>query len=99
MTMSGHGHGEWSGERDSFNFGPVATMVLGAAIGLAFGYLFLTDHGKQFRERLGPMFDTWTDELRRLRETADKARSAFHEGRDSFAAMKRVTHAPRRDVI
>jgi len=99
VTMSGHGHGEWSGGQESFNIGPVATMVIGAAIGLAFGYLFLTEQGRQLRERLGPMLDTWTDELRRLRETADKARSAFHEGRDSFAAMKRVTHAPRRELI
>jgi DNA-binding transcriptional LysR family regulator len=72
-------------------------MVLGAAAGLLFGYLFLTDHGRQFRERLGPMLDTWNDELRRLRETADKARSTINEGRDSFAAMRRVTHAPRKD--
>jgi hypothetical protein len=43
------------------------------------------------------MLDTWNDELRRLRETADKARSTINEGRDSFAAMRRVTHAPRKD--
>jgi hypothetical protein len=99
VTTPGHSQGEWGHGHESFNFGPVATMVLGAAVGLAFGYLFLTEHGRQFRTRLGPMLDNWTDELRRLRETADKARSAFHEGRDSFAAMRRVTHAPRDEAF
>lgn len=73
--------------------GPTGTMVLGAAAGLVFGYLYLTDSGRQLRARLDPLLDTWIAEMRSLRATADKAREAFSEGRDSFAAMRGVTHA------
>ncbi len=76
---------------------PGSTMVLGAVTGLALGYLFFTDRGRQFRERLEPTLDTWLRELSRLRDTADKARLAYAEGRDSLAAMTRATPA-RRDV-
>jgi hypothetical protein len=76
---------------------PTATLALAAVAGLAVGYLFFTDHGRQFRERLEPTLDTWLRELSRLRESADKARLAYTEGRDSLAAMTRVTHAPREE--
>jgi hypothetical protein len=74
---------------------PGATLAIGAVAGLAVGYLFFTEHGRQFRERVEPMLDTWMRELSRLRETADKARMAYTEGRDSLAAMSRVSHARR----
>ena len=86
-----------SQEASVLGMSPTATMMLGAVTGLALGYLFFTDHGRQFRERLEPTLDTWLRELNRLRETADKARLAYTEGRDSLAAMTRVTHA-RREV-
>lgn len=76
---------------------PTTTLALGAVAGLAVGYLFFTEHGRQFRERLEPALDTWLRELTRLRETADKARLAYAEGRDSLTAMTRVAHA-RRDA-
>jgi len=74
---------------------PAATMALAAAVGVACGYLFFTDHGRQFRARVEPALDRWLGELNRLRETAESARRAYVEGRDSLAAMGRVTHAPR----
>jgi len=86
-----------SQEARALGLSPTSTLVLGAVTGLALGYLFFTDHGRQFRERLEPTLDTWLRELNRLRETADKARLAYAEGRDSLAAMTRVTHA-RREV-
>jgi len=88
---------ETSQGASALGLSPASTMVLGAVTGLALGYLFFTDHGRQFRERLEPTLDTWLRELNRLRDTADKARLAYTEGRDSLAAMTRVTHA-RRDV-
>ncbi len=69
---------------------PSTTLALGAVTGLALGYLFFTEHGRQFRERVEPMLDTWLRELSRLRDTADKARLAYTEGRDSLAAMTRT---------
>lgn len=76
---------------------PSTTLALGAVTGLALGYLFFTEHGRQFRERVEPMLDTWLRELSRLRDTADKARLAYTEGRDSLAAITR-TGQPRLDV-
>jgi hypothetical protein len=78
-----------------FGLSPTATMALGAAAGLALGYLFFTEHGRQFRARVEPEIERWVGELNRLRETAETARRAYVEGRDSFAAMSRVTHARR----
>ena len=72
-------------------------LALGALAGLAVTYLFFTEQGRQFRERLEPTLESWLNELSRLRDTAEKARAAYTEGRDSLAAMSRVTHA-RREV-
>jgi hypothetical protein len=90
----------YSAQDDSSQLTPAglsagATLVLGAVTGVAIGYLFFTDHGRQFRERIEPTLETWLAELSRLRDTAEKARMAYVEGRDSLAAMSRVTHAPR----
>ncbi len=74
---------------------PSTTLALGAVTGLALGYLFFTEHGRRFRERVEPMLDTWLRELSRLRDTADKARLAYTEGRDSLTAMTRVGDAGR----
>ena len=41
------------------------------------------------------MLDAWLRELSRLRDTADKARLAYTEGRDSLTAMTRVGDAGR----
>lgn len=85
----------WDGDTGGLRLSPTSTMVLGAVAGLAFGYLYFTDHGRHLRARLEPALETWAEELRKLRDTADKARIAYAEGRDSLAAMTRVTHAPR----
>jgi len=74
---------------------PTTTLALGAVTGLALGYLFFTEHGRRFRERVEPMLDTWLRELSSLRDTADKARLAYTEGRDSLTAMARVRDAGR----
>ncbi len=70
-------------------------MALGAAVGLALGYLFFTEHGRQLRARVEPELERWLGEFSRLRDTAETARRAYVEGRDSLAAMSRVTHARR----
>lgn len=84
-----------TGDYQIGNLSTASTLLLGAAAGLTIGYLFFTDHGRQFRARLEPLLDTWTSELVRLQATADKARVAYTEGRNSLAAMTRVVHAPR----
>jgi hypothetical protein len=81
--------------REAGGLSPSATLALGAVTGLALGYLFFTEHGRRFRERVEPVLDTWLRELSRLRDTADKARLAYTEGRDSLTAMTRVGDARR----
>ena len=78
--------------------GPITTMVVGAGIGLALGYLYLTEEGKRFRDRLGPWLDQSIDEIRRLRETAVKARRAWDEGRDSLNVVRHLGAGPQGDA-
>jgi hypothetical protein len=76
--------------RESGGLSPSATLALGAVTGLAVGYLFFTDHGRRLLERVEPVVDTWLRELSRLRDTADKARLVYTEGRDSLTGMTRI---------
>lgn len=76
---------------------PTTTLALAALAGVAVGYLFFTDHGRQLRERLEPMLRSWADEMGQLRQAAEKVQTAYQESRNSLAAMSRVTHAPRGD--
>jgi hypothetical protein len=78
--------------------GPITTMAVGAAVGLAIGYLYLTEEGKYFRSRIGPWLDQSVDEMRRLREAAMKARRAWDEGRDSLNAVRHLGAGPRGDA-
>ena len=83
--------------RNAVGLSPASTMAIGAVAGLALGYLYFTDDGRRLRARIEPMLDAWLGELSRVRATADKARLAYTESRDSLAVMTRAAHA-RRDV-
>lgn len=52
----------------------------GAAAGAVWGWLYLTDRGRRVRDQIGPTIDGVIDELSKVRETAEKARTAVHEG-------------------
>jgi hypothetical protein len=56
------------------------SACLGAVLGGAAGYLFLTEDGRHVRERLDPGMDDMLREVRRLRSAAEKARLAAAEG-------------------
>ena len=60
---------------------PSTTLALGAVTGLALGYLFFTDHGRQLRARVEPRIETWLAELSRVRDTADKVMLAYNGSR------------------
>jgi hypothetical protein len=77
--------------------GPFTTMALGAAVGFAVGYLYLTDEGRRLRTRIEPWLDQSIDEIRRLREAAIKARRAWDEGRDSLNVVRHLGSGPRGD--
>jgi len=57
------------------------TTVLGAAVGGVFGWLYMTERGRQVRVRLEPFFDNVIDEIHQAQHTVDKARLAANEGR------------------
>jgi hypothetical protein len=88
----------WGDEPLFPRVGPITTMVVGAAVGFAVGYLYLTEEGRRFRTRIGPWLDQSVDEIRRLREAAVKARRAWDEGRDSLNVVRHLGSESRRDA-
>jgi gas vesicle protein len=94
LTTSLTSEAHWD-DRPSPRVGPIATMAVGAAVGFAVGYLYLTEDGKRLRDRIEPWLDQSVDEIRRLREAALKARRAWDEGRDSFNVVRRLGSGTR----
>ena len=85
-------------DRSFGRVGPLTTMAVGAAVGFAIGYLYLTEEGRRFRDRLEPWLDQSVAEIRRLREAALKARRAWDEGRDSLSVVRHLGAGPRGDA-
>ena len=56
------------------------TTVLGAVAGGVWGWLYMTEHGRQTREQINPKLDDFIRELQRLRGTVQKAKTAANEG-------------------
>jgi gas vesicle protein len=54
--------------------------LLGAVIGGAWGWLYMTENGRRVRDQIEPKLDDFVNELTRVRGTVDKARSAANEG-------------------
>lgn len=53
---------------------------LGAVAGGVWGWLYLTDSGRRFRDQIEPRLDDFMSELTRARGTVEKARTAASEG-------------------
>lgn len=53
---------------------------LGAVIGGAWGWLYMTEKGRRVRDHIEPKLDDFLGELTRMRGTVEKARSAANEG-------------------
>jgi hypothetical protein len=53
---------------------------VGAVAGGVWGYLYLTESGRYFRDQIEPRLDTFIGEMTRVRGTVDKARTAANEG-------------------
>ena len=54
--------------------------LLGAVIGGAWGWLYLTENGRRVRDQIEPRLDDFVSELTRVRGTVEKARTAADEG-------------------
>lgn len=57
----------------------LATCI-GAVIGGAWGWLYMTEDGRRVRDRIEPKLDDFVNELGRARGTVEKARAAASEG-------------------
>lgn len=61
--------------------------LIGAVAGGAWGWLYLTDHGRRIRDQIEPRLDDFINEITRARGTVDKARTAANEGWRSLNDM------------
>jgi gas vesicle protein len=58
----------------------MASAMVGALIGAAAGYLFFTDRGRSFRDRLEPTMDDLRHEFSRFQRTIEKVGEMASEG-------------------
>jgi hypothetical protein len=64
----------------------MATCI-GAVIGGVWGWLYLTESGRNVREQIEPKLDDLINEMGRVRGTVEKARSAANEGWRSLSEI------------
>ncbi|MGE0041389.1 MAG: hypothetical protein AB7H88_21235 [Vicinamibacterales bacterium] len=57
----------------------ILSGMLGAAAGVALGYLLFTTHGRQLREDVEPNLEALMREAARLREAIDQVRAGVRE--------------------
>lgn len=62
----------------------VGATFLGAVIGGACGWLYMTENGRRVREQIEPKLDDFVNEIGRIRGTVEKARTAASEGMRSI---------------
>jgi hypothetical protein len=72
----------------------LTASVVGAVAGAVYGFLYLTERGREFRLQLEPRLDNFIAELQRLQGTVKKARFAASESWRSLneAAGRTATH-------
>jgi hypothetical protein len=58
----------------------MASAIVGALVGTAVGYLFFTNRGKVFRDRIEPTIDDLRREFGRFQRTLEKVGGVAAEG-------------------
>ena len=79
------------------NQAQASRILLGAAIGAGFAFLFLTKRGQRVLDSAEPWLDDVIRDLQRMRGAAAKAREAVDEGRRSFAAVQQLSPFGQKD--
>jgi hypothetical protein len=64
----------------------MATCI-GAVAGGVWGWLYMTESGRRFRDQIEPRLDELINEMGRVRGTVEKARSAANEGWRSLSEI------------
>ena len=72
-------------------------VILGAALGAGFAFLFLTKSGQRLLNSADPWLDEMSRDMQRRRGVAAKARDAVDEGRRSFAAVQQLSPFGNKD--
>lgn len=63
--------------------------ALGAIVGGALGFLYLTESGRKFRLEIEPRIDDFLNEVNRMQGTVHKAREAAGE---SWASLQQIAN-------
>lgn len=58
----------------------LAGTIAGAAVGIAVAYLFFTERGREFRERLEPTIDDLKHDFARFQKTIEKVGAMANDG-------------------
>jgi gas vesicle protein len=58
----------------------LAGTIAGAAVGIAVAYLFFTERGRGFRERLEPTIDDLRQDFARFQKTIEKVGAMANDG-------------------
>jgi hypothetical protein len=65
----------------------LTATCIGAIAGGVWGWLYMTESGRRFRDQMEPRLDELINEMGRVRGTVEKARSAANEGWRSLSEI------------
>ena len=71
----------------SENVRVLTAVALGAVVGGVAGFLYLTENGRRFRDRVDPWLDDFLAETRRAQQTAEKVRGSATEAWQSLQGV------------
>ena len=63
------------------------TSLLGAALGGAVGYLYMTESGQRVREQIDPALDAIGSELKKARDAGEKVKDVAREGQQTLNSL------------
>ena len=63
------------------------TSLLGAALGGAVGYLYMTESGQRVREQIDPALDAIGSELKKARDAGEKVKDVAREGQQTLDSL------------
>lgn len=75
---------------------PASAMIVGAAVGVAIGYLFFTEHGRRVRLRAESLLNVSLSDLERFRDTVQHVAKVYGDSLESGLAMENTPRASLR---